>query len=274
MSIEREIAGHYRHGALERVILDGLAAAGCDVDRLRPEDLAPVDEFHTGGHAATADLAAQLALGPGVSLLDLGCGLGGPARYFAREHGCTVVGVDLTAEYVEVAAMLTRRVGPAGVAFRVASATDLPFADGRFDVVTLLHVGMNIPDKDSLCAEAARVLKPGGVMAIYDVMRTAQAEPAYPVPWAETAAWSFLAEPAAYRRALEAAGFQVSAERDRRDAAIAFFHRMRARLADKGPPPLGIHLLLGPSARHKLANMIDGLERGVIAPVEMIGRRR
>ncbi len=273
-SMEDEIVRHYTHGTLEQAIRAGLAAAGCGPETVRPEDLAPVDEFHMGGHGATVALAEQMGLAPGMALLDLGCGIGGPARHFARTYGCAVVGIDLTPEYVSVAEMLNRLVGSAeGVAFRVGSATDLPFEAGAFDAVSLLHVGMNIADKAALCAEAARVLKPGGVMAIYDAMRTGDGEPDFPVPWATTADMSFLAEPAAYRHALEAAGFEVTAERDRRGAALEFFDRLRARLADGGPPPLGLHLLMGAEAKRKLANMIAALERGVVAPVEMIARR-
>jgi ubiquinone/menaquinone biosynthesis C-methylase UbiE len=185
-----------------------------------------------------------------------------------------VTGIDLTPEYVALAASLTKLVGLEGLAdYRVGSATDLPFADASFDAATLLHVGMNIPDKGRLCAEAARVLKPGGTFAVYDVMRTGDGPIAFPVPWAGSEAISFLASPAEYRRALAAAGFEVRSERNRRDMALEFFRRMMARVAESGPPPLGLHILMGKEALAKVRNVVAGLESGVIAPIEMIARR-
>jgi ubiquinone/menaquinone biosynthesis C-methylase UbiE len=183
LAIEQDVARHYTHGGLERAILDGLNAMGRAGDRVQPEDLAAIDELHIGGHRATGDLAGQLGLKAGMALLDLGSGIGGPARFFAREYGCRVTGVDLTPEYVQVADSLTRMVGLSGLAgFRVGSATQLPFDAASFDVATLLHVGMNIEDKDRLATEVARVLRSGGVFAVYDVMRTGPGDLDFPVP--------------------------------------------------------------------------------------------
>lgn len=272
--LEASVARHYTHGALERAIRDGLAGLGRSPDAATAEDLAAIDEFHIGGHQATVDLAGRLALAPGLRLLDIGCGIGGAARHFARAHGCRVTGVDLTPEYVEVGRALTRLVGLADrVEHRLGSALDLPVEDGAFDLATLLHVGMNIPDKAALCREACRVLRPGGRFAVYDVMRTGAGAIRFPVPWAGTAETSFVAAPADYRRALAEAGFALEAERDRRNFAIDFFRPMQARLAGSGPPPLGLHVLMGPEAPVKIANMIAMLEEGQIAPVEMIARR-
>jgi SAM-dependent methyltransferase len=275
MALEQEVARHYTHGDLQDRVLQGLKAIGRAPDNVRPEDLAAIDEFHIGGNEATAALAEQLGLKAGMALLDIGSGLGGPARFLARRYGCRVTGIDLTPEYVQVAEALTRMVGLAGqVDFRAGSATALPFADASFDAATLLHVGMNIADKPALFAGVARVLRPGGQFAIYDVMRLGSGDIDFPMPWATGAHTSFVAEPAHYRSALDAAGFDVTAERNRRDYAIAFFRVMRARFAESGPPPLGTHLLMGAEAPQKIANLIASLEAGRLAPVEMICRRR
>ncbi len=273
---EQRVAQHYTHGALERSILDALAASGKDLDRLAPADLAPVDEFHIGGRQATVDLASQMEIEPGLHVLDIGCGLGGASRYFAHERGCLVTGIDLTEEYVRVAEALARRVGLEGrVSYRQGSALALPFAAGAFDRAAMLHVGMNIEDKATLFAEVRRVLKPGGVFAVYDVMRENDGALSYPVPWASSPATSFVESAAAYRRLLEAAGFDIRGERSRRAFAIEFFHQMRARVAQAGaPPPLGLHILMGAASQQKVANMIDNLERGLIAPTELVGRAR
>ena len=272
VTIGEDVVRYWTHGSLERAIRDGLIAMGCDLDRVQPEDLAMVDEFHMGGQQATVQLAERMTLEPGMFLLDVGSGIGGPARFFARQYGCSVVGVDLTPEYVAVAEALTRMVNLTyRVTFRVGSATELPFEDECFDAAALLHVGMKVSDKDTLCAEAARVLKPGGVFAVYDVMRTGEGELTFPVAWADTSAMSFLADPPTYRQALEAAGFEVVTEADRRDLALDFFRCMTARTAENGAPPLGI--LMGVEAPRKVANMIANLERGIVAPVEMICRR-
>ena len=162
MSVEQSVAQHYTHGSLERTILDALSAAGKDLDRLNPSDLAPVDEFHIGGRQATIDFAEQLDARPGMRLLDIGSGLGGASRYFAQNHGCRVTGVDLTEEYVAVAEALARRVGlGASVSYKHGSALSLPFAPGAFDGAYMIHVGMNIEDKARLFAELRRVLAPG-----------------------------------------------------------------------------------------------------------------
>ena len=273
MALEDQVAQHYAHGTLEQVILAALAATGKPIDRLAPADLAPVDEFHIGGRAATIEFAGAMGVRAGRELLDIGCGLGGASRYFAHELRCRVVGIDLTADYVAAAKALARRVGLADqVSYQQASALALPFAAARFDGAYMMHVGMNIADKAALFAEARRVMKPGGVFGIYDVMRESAGELRYPLPWAATAATSFLADAATYRRLLEAAGFMVEAVRSRRDFAIAFFREGQAKAAQAGPPPLGLHLLMGKEARQKGANMIANLEAGLVSPTEIIAR--
>lgn len=268
---EQAVAQHYSRGGLERQILDVLTTTGADLEHLDPDQLAPVDEFHIGGRSATVELADQLDLRPGLRVLDVGSGLGGAARYLARQHAAEVTGLDLTMEYVQVAASLTRRAGLADLAqFRQGSATELPFPDGSFDRACMLHVGMNIADKAALFTEVRRVLVPGGIFGVYDVMRVGPGDITFPVPWAAVAATSFVAEPAYYRDLLAKAGLAVQSQRDRRDFALDFFREMRARIAQNGPPLLGLHIVMGPDAPLKIANMVDGLIRDVLAPTEMI----
>lgn len=272
MELEQSVARHYTHGSLAEAVLAALTAAGKDVDRLDPSDLAPVDEFHIGGRAATIELAARLGAAPGAHLLDIGCGLGGASRYFAHQQGCRVTGIDLTAEFVGVAEMLSQRAGLADRAtYRQASALALPFPSGTFDGAYMLHVGMNIAAKRELFAEVRRVLRPGAPFGIYDIMREADGDLDFPVPWATGAETSFVETAAEYVRLLEIAGFAVRDRRSRRAFAVEFFAQMRARAAEaSGPPPLGLHVVMGQSAPRKVENMSDNVRRGLIAPTEII----
>ena len=270
MSTEEKVAGHYTRGRLEDAILQALAKAGKDPARLTASDLAPVDEFHLGGIDATKDLAAQMDLRPELCLLDVGCGIGGPARYFAAEHGCKVTGIDLTEEFVQVAKSLTRRTKLDHLAeFHHGSALALPFGPATFDRAYMIHVGMNIPDKAALYREVRRVLKPGGLFAIFDIMRAADGPLRFPVPWALTEDTSFVAEVHAYRDALEAAGFRITHERGRRAFAVEFIKQNMARMAQGGPPALGIHLLLGETAKPMLDNVLAMMQQGILTPVEL-----
>lgn len=273
---EHRVAKHYAQGDLERMILDALAASGKDLNRLTAEDLSPADEFHTGGREATAALAEQAGFAAGEHLLDVGCGIGGPSRFFAVERGCRVTGIDLTEDYVRTADALSRRVGLGGrLSYRLASAVALPFAEGTFDGAYMIHVGMNIEDKPALFAGVHRVLKRGGTFAIFDIMRAADGELAYPVPWAASEETSFVESAAEYRRGLEAAGFEIVRERDRSGFAGRFFAEVMARVARAGgPPPLGTHLLMKGNAAEKLANVVVSLENGLIAPTELVCRAR
>jgi ubiquinone/menaquinone biosynthesis C-methylase UbiE len=161
MTAETQVARHYSLGAIEARIDEALRAAGKNPDHLVPDDLAPLDEFHLGGRVATEAFALRLGLQHGMRLLDVGSGLGGPARYLARRHGCDVTGIDLTEEFVTVARALTRRLGMEGVRFEQGSALAMPFSAGSFDAATLIHVGMNIADKGQLFREVKRILVPG-----------------------------------------------------------------------------------------------------------------
>ena len=275
MEVEQSVSRHYTHGSLEQAVFGALSASGKDLSNLMPADLAPVDEFHVGGRRATIDLAAQLEIEPGHHLLDIGSGLGGASRYFAHERGCRVTGIDLTEEYVRVAEAIAKSVKLENkVSYQHGSALVLPFARGSFDGAYMLHVGMNIEDKATLFAEVHRVLKPGGFFGIYDVMRERDGgDFSFPVPWASSSETSFVENATTYRSLLESAGFAVQKERSRREFAIEFFRQMRARAAEEGgPPPLGLHILMGASALQKVANMIDNLERGLITPTEIISR--
>lgn len=275
MTIEHELIAHYRHGALEDALMKAIAAAGKDPDRLTADDLAPADEFHVGGRPATVEFGKALAPEAGTHLLDIGAGLGGPSRCFAQTFGCRVSGVDLSEEYVAVARSLSRRVGlDSLVDYWQASALDLPFADATFDAAYMQHVGMNIADKPRLFDEVRRVLKPGSLFGIYDIMRNDEAPLRFPLPWASNAETSFTETPATYRALLGAAGFDIVRERDCGAFALKFYRAMKAKTAAGGSPPaLSLHVIIGPTAPQRLGNMIAMLEQGTIAPIEMICRR-
>ncbi len=275
MSGETAVADHYTHGALLAAIRSGVEALGKTPETVTVDDLAPIDEFHIGGRKASEHFLGQLSLSAETQVLDVGCGLGGGARFAASRFGCRVTGIDLTAEFVETGQALCTWVGLENrVELRQGSALDLPFEPARFDAAYMMHVGMNIADKARLIAEVARVLKPGGTFGIYDIMRSGEGELTFPVPWAEAAATSAVEPPETYKEALAAAGFAVAAEENRRDFALAVFAETAAKMAAAGgPPPLGIHLLMGATRAEKVKNMVENVSAGRIAPIELIAKK-
>jgi ubiquinone/menaquinone biosynthesis C-methylase UbiE len=272
-AVEARVAQHYATQNLEQRILGAFEAAGKPRASITADDLAAVDEFHIGGREATEAIAAQMNLRPGMRLLDIGCGIGGPARYFASAQGCHVTGIDLTPEYVRTAQALSALVGlSASVQFEQGSAAALSFEGHTFDGAYMFHVGMNIQDKVKLFREVKRVLRDTAVFAIFDVMRIGPGELQFPVPWASKADESFVATTDDYRKNLIDQGFAITAQSERKQFALDFFARMRQRNEQQGPRPLGLHLVMGETATLKLSNVVDGLRRGVIAPVELVAR--
>ncbi|GFE65733.1 class I SAM-dependent methyltransferase [Litoreibacter roseus] len=276
MDYAEKISNHYAHGNLVSAIKAGLAAHGIKPDNARVEDLGPVDEFHIGGRIASAHFLDQLNIKPAQTILDVGCGLGGSARFAADTYGAKLVGLDLTAEYVSAGQTLCDWVGLSDrIELHQGSALSLPFEAARFDGAFMMHVGMNIQDKPALMAEVSRVLKPGTKFGIYDIMKTSDEDLAYPVPWATTSETSWLARPEDYRAAFEDNGFKVVSENSRQAFALEFFKKMKAaNNAADGPPPLGLHVLMQQSSAEKIPNMVANLAANRMSPVEMIAVKR
>jgi SAM-dependent methyltransferase len=243
---------HYRATGLTERLKAALASFGPESQRLTPQQLASLDQFHTRGLAATAELAKLARIAADTAVLDIGSGVGGPARFLAASMGCRVTGVDLSDPFVEAARYLTERTGQgAQVSFEIASALALPFADGRFDVALLQHVAMNIADRAQLYREIRRVLERGGRFATYDVVLLG-GEPYYPVPWARTPATSFLLTAEATRAVVEPAGFRTLVSQDDSAAAKAWVAQLRAA----GPPPSpNLGVVMGPDFPQLAANL-------------------
>jgi MPBQ/MSBQ methyltransferase len=230
---------------------------------LLPKDTAAVDQFHAGGFEATERLAQLLCPSRGSYVLDVGSGLGGPSRYLAAKYGCRVVGVDITEEYRGIASKLAEHMGLEDlVEYRVGDACDLPFSDESFDFVWTQHVSMNIREKPDLYAEIFRVLKAGGRFAAHDVVQGASGPTLFPVPWARTAVISYLQSSEAMRKTIEDAGFSLMVWNDVTESALQFLDAMIARGRNVEPPPLGLHLLLGPEFPEMIRNFRQNLNEG------------
>ncbi len=275
MSTDKAVSDHYLHGDLLNAIQASLARAGRPVENVTLSDLAPMDEFHIGGRQATERFLSQLNFSEHDHILDVGCGLGGAARYAADKYNIRVTGIDLSREYIETGEVLCAwvRLG-SQVTLRHGSALAMPFQDRSFDGGYTMHVGMNIADKPRLFGEICRVLRPGAPFGVYDVMRMNDGPVSYPVPWAADEATSSLATRDQYRQALTNAGFRIYRESNRREFALDFFRQLRATLeARDGPPPLGLHTLMKETTAIKIGNLIESIAADYVAPVEIIARK-
>ena len=274
-SQENNIQGHYNRKGLDETILAALTAAGKDVQHLKLEDLAPVDEFHIRGREATRELASQVKLNSNHRVLDVGSGVGGASRYLASEYGCHVTGIDLTDEYCRVAQSLADRLGLGShVTYRQGSALDMPFEDNSFDVVWTQHAAMNIADKPKLYSEIARVLRPDGYFAMYDVLAGPISPLYYPVPWATESSISFLATPDELRELLDVSGLNILSWRDTSEIGQVWFKEVAAKMKQQGgSPALGLHVLLGADFRLMAQNQVRNLNENRIVLIECVAQK-
>ena len=276
MPDEQDIASHYTRGDLLDRLNAALAHDGVDPARPTIDALAPYDQFHGRGMEATIELADLMPARAGDAILDVGSGIGGPARYVASRFGCRVAGVDLTPEFCAVASHLTRLLAlHERVRFEVANALTMPFADASFDGAYSMNVSMNIADKAAFHREIARVLKPGGWVVLAEIARGRGGEVEFPTPWARSAETSFLATADETRLSLARAGFAIVEERDTREQAIAYGARARA-MVERGekPPHRAVQLVHAGAAKDAMANSARAQADGRIVPIEILARKQ
>jgi ubiquinone/menaquinone biosynthesis C-methylase UbiE len=264
------VRDHYRATGLTERLRTALAPLGPEDQRLTPQQLNALDQFHTRGLAATDDLAKLAGITADMSVLDVGSGVGGPARFLAATYGCRVIGIDLSEPFVDAARYLTMRTGQTTkVTFETGDALNLPFENRSFDAIFLQHVAMNIADRPGLYREIRRVLKSGGRFATFDVVSNdgEAGEPHYLVPWARTPATSFLITAAATRAAIEPAGFHKAAWQDDTEAAKAWVAQLRA----SGPPPSpNLGVVVGPDFGQVAANLGRNIMEGRVGVLSAV----
>ena len=260
--VDRQYATGLSRPGIERALI----AAGKDISQLAPADLGALEDFHTMGRLATAQLAELAGVTAADQVLDAGTGIGGTARFLAAQHGCHVAAVDLTREYCETAEWLNRLTSLAEkITVRHGDVTSLPFPDAAFDVVISQHVQMNVPDKAALYAEARRVLRPGGRLALWDAAAGTPGDLTYPLPWADRPDRSHLVSATELRAAVAAAGFAVDHWADLTDQAVTVMQAMLSR----PPEPLGLHAFV-PGFAAKAANYTRALADGRLRVIQAV----
>ncbi len=274
MTNARAIADHWGRGDVYGLIVSALNKMSKPLEGLTVEDLAPVDHFHARGLPATVELADRLPIKAGQVILDIGCGLGGPARYMAKRFQCNVSGIDITGPFVEAANKLTALLRMQGqVKIGHGDGQRLPYPDSHFDGAYTQHVTMNVADRPRFFTEAYRVLKPGAFFALTEHGLGPKGDPHYPVPWSADGSGSYLVTPSETRAILEKSGFEAIVVEDTGAKYLAGYKQAIER-AEKGAlPPLGIHILLGETASQKSRNAARNIEERRTHPIQLICRK-
>jgi ubiquinone/menaquinone biosynthesis C-methylase UbiE len=257
---------HYTRDGLFEIIVQKLKENGLEKDQITRNDISVVDEFHIRGSQATQELVNEAGFSKDIKVLDVGCGIGGPARMIADEFGCKVTGVDLTEEFIRTANLLSELVGLKDLTeFICADATKLPLNDESFDIVWTQHAQMNIKEKKKLYSEIYRVLKKGGKFIYYDIFSIGNEPLHFPLPWAEESSISSLITIPDYQELLEQIGFKEISRKDQTENSANFIKEMFTKVAKEGPPKMGLNLLMKETSIEKLKNILRNITENKMA---------
>lgn len=263
----------YSTGDLVRRVLDALKTAGVDVDNLTVDDLRPIDELHIAGRRHTLRLGRMAGVSQGMRVIDVGCGIGGPARALAHHFGCKVTGVDLTEEFCCVGRMLTERTGlDLDVEIRHADALDLPFDRDTFDLAWMQHTALNVPDKAKLFTEIRRVLRPNGKIALYEILLGSQPVLHFPLPWAQDASLNLLVSEEELLHGLSLAGFVPDIWEVITDESTAYLGEALGRPAERHRSRLSPSVIRGPEFSVMIRNVLRNLREDRLRVIQAVLR--
>jgi len=268
------IENQYHTPGLYEDILARLGEQEIELTKVSRQDIAGVDEFHVRGAEVSKELASRIKL-DNSTVLDVGCGIGGPSRMLADEYNCQVTGIDLSHEYIRTARGLSELVGLQDKTdYLWSNALDLPFENGSFDVVWTQHVQMNIRHKLKFYSEIERVLTEQGTFIYYDIFKTDSGEVNFPVPWADYPSASFLGTTENMDDILERLCFKNLLISDETHKGTLFLNELFKNVKSNGLPKLGLNVLMGSSTREKLMNILLGLKEGQIVLQSGIYKKR
>lgn len=273
-NLNQSIENHYLKEGLYDDIINRLKEQNIDLAKVKRSNIAGVDEFHVRGAAVSKELAESIDI-KDLSILDVGCGLGGPCRMLADEYNCEATGIDLSHEYIRTAGKLSELVNlNSKTTFIQGDATQLPFDNNTFDVVWTQHVQMNIPNKKKFYSEINRVLKAGGHFLFYDILKKGDDEIIYPMPWASSPNLSFLFKMEEMDAILNELGLAKKEYTNQTQAGINFFNALVAKLKEFGPPKMGLNVLMGDTTKPKLMNLLNHLKSGQLELVSGLYQKK
>jgi len=271
MTSEQEIIDFWAVGNTWNRIQDAISKSGLSLDNISIQDLTPIDHFHARGLPATIDLADRLPIDPNHLILDIGCALGGPARYMADRFGCRVFGIDITPGFIEAGNELNHLTDmDSRVELRIGDGSTLPYEDSQFDGAFTQHVTMNVADRVAFFAEAFRVIKPGGYFGLSEHGLGPEGDPIYPLPWARNADISFLKTKKETEAYLRQAGFEQIETLDTGPKYVDGYNNLLAKIEAEGLPILGLHVVGGDDNPERGANSMRSIKENRTHPVEIV----
>jgi len=270
LNYEEAIKTQYGQSDLDKKILAVLVTEGLDTSKLIQEGFAPIEELHLRGSLATIELAREAGLNENMKVLDIGCGIGGPARTIASEFGCYVIGLDLSEEFCRAAKLINDKVGLCNkIEIRHGNALEMPFNTKEFDVVFMQHVLMNIEDKNSVFSHINRILRSKGRLALYTICAGPNSPVYFPVIWANNPDINFLLTVRELRQLISSNGFEELSWKDVTKKILEGIERARSKPRSKVLRPISLSLIVSdPSTKWK--NIVRNLKEERIVVIQGI----
>jgi len=270
LNYEEAINAQYGQSDLDKKILAIFEGEGLDTARLAQDVLAPIEELHLRGRSATMELAKEVGLNESMRVLDIGCGIGGPARTLASEFECHVIGLELCEEYCHATEIINDRVGLSNkIEIRQGNALNMPFDNAIFDIVFMQHVLMNIENKERLLSQTKRVLRPKGRLALNTICTGSITPIHFPVIWANNPDISFLLTASELRQLISNSGFKELSWKDETEKTLEEIQRARSKPRSKNPQPISLSLIVSdPSTKWR--NIVSNLKEGRIVVIQGI----